>query len=40
VDEEKDYTLDFQRKIFEAIKAKNDKGAHDEMRTLPHRLIF
>jgi GntR family transcriptional repressor for pyruvate dehydrogenase complex len=37
VDGEKEYTLDSQRKIFEAIKAKNDKTAHDEMRTLLRR---
>jgi len=37
VDGEKEYTLDSQRKILEAIKAKNDKTAHDEMRTLLQR---
>jgi GntR family transcriptional repressor for pyruvate dehydrogenase complex len=37
VDGEKEYTLDYQRKIFEAIKAKNDKEAHDEMRALLRR---
>jgi GntR family transcriptional repressor for pyruvate dehydrogenase complex len=37
VDGEKAYTLDSQRKIFEAIKAKNDKVAHDEMRSLLRR---
>jgi GntR family transcriptional repressor for pyruvate dehydrogenase complex len=37
VDGEKEYTLDSQRKIFEAIKKKTDKEAHDEMRILLRR---
>jgi GntR family transcriptional repressor for pyruvate dehydrogenase complex len=37
VDGEKEYTLDSQRKIFEAIKKKTDKEAHDEMRVLLRR---
>jgi len=37
VDGEKEYTLNSQQNIFEAIKAKNDKAAHDEMRILLQR---
>jgi len=34
IDGEKEYTLDFQKKIYEAISMQNDKAAHDEMRSL------
>jgi GntR family transcriptional repressor for pyruvate dehydrogenase complex len=37
IDGEKDYTLESHRKIFNAIQAKNDKAAHDEMRGLLRR---
>jgi len=37
VDGEKEYTLESHQKIYEAIKAKNDKAAHDEMRSLLRR---
>jgi len=37
VDGEKEYTLEFQKKIYDAIEAQNDKAAHDEMRFLLKR---
>ena len=37
VDGEKEYTLDAHQKIYDAIEIKNDKAAHDEMRTLLRR---
>ena len=37
VDGEKEYTLNSQQKIYDAIKAKNDKAAHNEMRMLLQR---
>ena len=37
IDGEKEYTLEFQKKIFAAISVQNDKEAHDEMRSLLKR---
>jgi GntR family transcriptional repressor for pyruvate dehydrogenase complex len=37
IDGEKNYTLESQRKILEAIRVHDDKAAHDEMRTLLRR---
>ncbi|MDR3340230.1 MAG: FadR family transcriptional regulator [Candidatus Symbiothrix sp.] len=37
IDGEKEYTLEFQKNIYDAIEKKNDKAAHDEMRTLLRR---
>ncbi|MDR3219385.1 MAG: FadR family transcriptional regulator [Dysgonamonadaceae bacterium] len=37
IDGEKEYTLEFQKNIYDAIEKKNDKVAHDEMRTLLRR---
>jgi GntR family transcriptional repressor for pyruvate dehydrogenase complex len=37
IDGEKEYTLVAQKKIYTAIKTRNDKEAHDEMRTLLRR---
>jgi GntR family transcriptional repressor for pyruvate dehydrogenase complex len=37
IDGEKEYTLEYQKKIYAAIEVKNDKVAHDEMRSLLKR---
>jgi len=37
IDGEKEYTLEFQKKIYAAIEVQNDKAAHDEMRSLLKR---
>jgi GntR family transcriptional repressor for pyruvate dehydrogenase complex len=37
IDGEKEYTQEFQQKIYTAIEARNDKAAHDEMRSLLRR---
>ena len=37
IDGEKEYTQEFQQKIYSAIEARNDKEAHDEMRSLLRR---
>jgi GntR family transcriptional repressor for pyruvate dehydrogenase complex len=37
IDGEKEYTLEFQKKIYAAISVQNDKEAHDEMRSLLKR---
>jgi len=37
IDGEKEYTLEFQKKIYAAVEMQNDKVAHDEMRSLLKR---
>jgi len=37
IDGEKEYTIEFQKKIYAAITTQNDKEAHDAMRTLLQR---
>jgi len=37
IDGEKEYTLEYQKKIYAAISIQNDKEAHDAMRTLLQR---